>query len=326
MASAPRAIIDKLPTAYETALQSGDLLFFPSTTHPVAEGDVEWEVSLCPSISHKPQGSGPSEVPEKAKDPFEPPYNEKLFLGEVGYDDEEYAVILNKYSIIPHHFLLVTKEFKSQTSPLTPADLVQTYQFLVAAQRAGRHFFAFYNCGDLSGSSQPHKHIQFLPCPPEGPPVERVARLVNLETPTKPFNISKLPYANHSYRFPSGFSGLPVEKQEETLSLGFMLLLDLVISTIRHEPNYPVGRPSYNIVITLEHIHATPRLHDTYTFEEGGNRLPVNGAGSAGLLLARTSEELEQIKKTGTGKILRGVGLESVHDLQVAGEHAEPAL
>ena len=37
-------------------------------------------------------------------------------------------------------------EFQSQTSPLLPADLVQVYLFLVAAKKAGRNFFAFYNC------------------------------------------------------------------------------------------------------------------------------------------------------------------------------------
>lgn len=37
-------------------------------------------------------------------------------------------------------------EFLSQTSPLSPSDLVQAYLLLRAARAAGKHFFAFYNC------------------------------------------------------------------------------------------------------------------------------------------------------------------------------------
>lgn len=79
-----------------------------------------------------------------------------------------------------------------------PPDLVQAYLFLVAARKAGRKFFAFYNCkrnycttyaafahehtgGDLSGASQPHKHLQLIPVEDDGPPIEHLARGVKLE-------------------------------------------------------------------------------------------------------------------------------------------------
>ena len=62
----------------------------------------------------------------------------------------------NKFSVVPQHFLLVTKgwisrcikettyltmhmiEFHSQTSPLLPPDLVQTYRLIAAAREAGK--------------------------------------------------------------------------------------------------------------------------------------------------------------------------------------------
>ena len=94
-------------------------------------------------------------------------------------------------------------EFKSQTSPLDPSDLVQAYLLLRAAHKAGKHIFAFYNCtytvfshlylesslkllaregGDQSGASQPHKHMQFLPTEGEdGPPIERLARAAHID-------------------------------------------------------------------------------------------------------------------------------------------------
>ena len=84
---------------------------------------------------------------------------------------------------MPHY-----TEFKLQTSPLTPEDLSAAYKVLIAAKKQGRPFFMFYNCGIASGSSQKHKHMQFLPIDgsspqhaADGPPVERLARKQKLE-------------------------------------------------------------------------------------------------------------------------------------------------
>jgi ATP adenylyltransferase len=79
-----------------------------------------------------------------------------------------------------------------------PSELVHTYQLLLSARKAGRKFFAFYNCerlldnqprfihsksgGENSGASQAHKHIQFVPLADEsGPPIEHLARKAQLE-------------------------------------------------------------------------------------------------------------------------------------------------
>ena len=72
-------------------------------------------------------------------------------------------------------------EFYSQSTPPLPPDLVIAYQLLVAAQKAGTPFFAFFNCGDRSGASQLHKHLQLLPVVGDGPPIEKLAKAQNVE-------------------------------------------------------------------------------------------------------------------------------------------------
>ena len=37
--------------------------------------------------------------------------------------------------------------------------------------------------GDLSGASQPHKHVQLIPVEDDGPPVERLARAMKVDYP-----------------------------------------------------------------------------------------------------------------------------------------------
>lgn len=139
----------------------------------------------------------------------------------------------------------------------------------------------------------------------------------------KPFAISSLPYANHVFRLPPLSDKLSVGELSQALFPPFLSLLDLVISTVRHDPDYPPGSPSYNVILTLEHMHLIPRRHEAYRIEETQELISVNSLGFAGMLLAKSESELEAMKKEGVGRILRGVGLESVHELQVAGTSLE---
>ncbi|KAF5370748.1 hypothetical protein D9758_001877 [Tetrapyrgos nigripes] len=324
-------IIDSIPSSYEKGLASGDLFFFPSSVHHHEENGIDYEIRLCPALQKKPEPLKTSPVPsaksEKPVDPFSPPYNPNLFVGylpdqEQG-EDEAYAVLMNKYSVVKHHFLMVTKGYQSQTSPLMPADLLAAYQLLIAAKKAHKNVFAFYNCGDLSGASQPHKHLQFIEADDEeGPPIEKIAKTINLETPNRPFTINRLSHATHLFRFPSTFSSLSASEQEATLAQAFISLLDLVVSTVRYEPDYPVGKPSYNVLLTLQHLHLIPRKKEHHTLANG-DLLPVNSLGFAGMLLVKSEPELEAVKSEGIVRILRSVGCASVHDKQIVGDTAD---
>lgn len=143
-------------------------------------------------------------------------------------------------------------------------------------------------------------------------------------TVDRPFALSQLPYSNHVLRLPPFSLSSGLEKIEEKLSQAYLDLLDLVLSTVRHDPTYPVGSPSYNIFLTLEHMHAVPRRYETFEMPGRTEKLAVNSLGFAGMLLVKSEEELKAVVDTGVGKILRGVGLESVHEVQVAGNAFEP--
>ncbi|KAJ7837723.1 hypothetical protein B0H13DRAFT_2105224 [Mycena leptocephala] len=285
-------ILTKVGPSFEKAQTEGDLLFFPST---IVKHTNSVRDSLCPALQNKPslptpqftaQDNTPS---KKGIDPFEPPYNPNLYVGELRDEDnaEDYVVLLNKYSVVPQHFSSYT-EFRSQASPLSPRILCR---LICCSQPPAKPAIT---CGDNSGASQGHKHVQFIPLEDEdGPPIEYLARSVTLETPDTPFALN-LAYANH--------------KLEPVLAQAFLGLLDLVISTIRHDPEYPAGKPSYNVVITLEHMHLIPRRAETHVLAETGDALSVNALAFAGMMLVKSERELEAI--------LRAVGLESVHELQ----------
>lgn len=77
--------------------------------------------------------------------------------------------MLNKFAIVPEHFLLITRDFKQQTHLLDAQDLAATYACIRAYHEyttegcEREELFAFFNCGPHSGASQPHRHLQLLP-------------------------------------------------------------------------------------------------------------------------------------------------------------------
>lgn len=133
----------------------------------------------------------------------------------------------------------------------------------------------------------------------------------------KPFSLHQISYACHSYRLPSNFDTYSSDTLETVISDAFIQLLDLTISTIRCQPDYLVGNPSYNVIITLEHMHIIPRRQDSYVLQETGEKFSVNALGFAGMLLAKSEQEVEAVKQEGIGEILRGVGLENLSTIQV---------
>lgn len=59
---------------------------------------VQYEIRLCPALQNKPALPTPNFTPseKKAFDPFAPPYNQNLFVGELRDEDnaEDYVVLV----------------------------------------------------------------------------------------------------------------------------------------------------------------------------------------------------------------------------------------
>jgi len=301
-------IILKVPAAFDEALTSEDLLFFHSDIYKHEESKVQFELRLCPALQKKPRSESAA-ISQGHIDPFAPPYNSKLFVGELNVEREDYIVLLNKYSVVREHFLLVTKDYQSQNSPLLPSDLLQTYLLLVASYQAGKNHLAFFNCGELSGASQPHKHLQFIPVDNEGPPIERLAKSQIVQAMDEPFTISSLPYSHGVFRLPTSLRSSSSEAIMKQLTEAFLALLDLSLVAVRHNPTQKPGPPSYNVLLTLDHMHVIPRSKEKHILSKTGDAVSINALGYAGMLLAKSDIELQAIRDEGVMKILSEVGI-----------------
>jgi ATP adenylyltransferase len=118
---------------------------------------TQFQLRFSPALTNKPKSDKPSS--SKPIDPFENP-SAGLFVTEL---PPSHFLVLNKFPVIPNHFILATKSFKQQTDLLDQDDLAAAYACLKAYRDNGEELFGFFNSGDASGASQPHRHIQFLP-------------------------------------------------------------------------------------------------------------------------------------------------------------------
>ena len=83
------------------------------------------------------------------------PWDQKLEVSLVG---DSHVLILNKFPVELGHLLLITKEWKPQNGWIEQSD----WNAFVKIEKNITGFW-FFNNSELSGASQPHRHIQLLP-------------------------------------------------------------------------------------------------------------------------------------------------------------------
>ncbi|CAI2373981.1 unnamed protein product [Moneuplotes crassus] len=126
----------------------------------IKENNFTWLVNVATNLKKKPvfkESDGWEGVPQKKDDPFMPPLEENLIV-EHNFT-RKHTLILNKFPIADKHALVITKDFESQLTPLDYEDI----EACLIAMRAQDPGFIFFNCGKISGASQPHKHMQVFP-------------------------------------------------------------------------------------------------------------------------------------------------------------------
>jgi len=88
-----------------------------------------------------------------------------------------------------------------------------------------------------------------------------------------------------------------------TLISAYLALLDLVVATARQQPDerqaQGVAAPSYNVILTLEHLHLIPRFQEKHILQQTGDELAVNSLGFAGMLLIKCDIEMRAVKVEG---------------------------
>ena len=226
-----------------------------------------------------------------SRNPFLPPEPELL----VGSLEPNHHIVLNKFNVLEHHALLVTRDYKAQDRGLDGDDFQALATLLADADG-----LAFFNSGPEAGASQPHRHAQWVPrhevnCFGDlllDEVIERVrARRCS------PGDILPFLFQLRRYASPRDTKATPSGSRLHDDYLAMSAALRL----LPPEPDAPM-RP-HNLLLTRRWMLLVPRPHPLE------RRSAVNALGFAGALLAKTPAELETIRSIGPLEVLKGAGI-----------------
>ncbi|KAF9916807.1 bifunctional AP-4-A phosphorylase/ADP sulfurylase [Lobosporangium transversale] len=309
----PEDFDSRLTSVYNSAKESGSLIFTTTDTHmsQETEYDILCEIAYAPALALKPQGVVPEAESrpatpkvEKKSNPFLP-HDPTLFVMDIG---EEHMALLNKFCVVPRHFLV------KQTDPLSPNDLLAVWGALNAVKCPG-DAVAFYNCGARSGASQPHKHMQVIPLDRPAPIAALVRNLAKAQPGRKekrPGDMFSAPFncINHItlLQDPAATN----KSQEDVLLDAYISLMDAMHTSLREyaeqeglsedEQRQVTSKVSYNWLLTSKFMMIVPRRQEAtnpYPDAISGISININSLGFAGLVLTKRDEEMKMVKEKG---------------------------
>lgn len=224
------------------------------------------------------------------------PYERDLFVADVS---ESHVALLNKFNVVNHHLLIITRDFEDQETLLTRKDFEALWTCMAEYDGLG-----FYNGGEAAGASQQHKHLQIVPLPltPDQPPVP-IEPLI--EDMTFSDDLGTTPHFAFTHifaRLGRDMTTSPKDAAAKTCALYNEMLRRTNAAPLNNGTALRQSKP-YCLIVTRDWMFLVPRSRE---FFEG---ISINALGFAGTLLVRNNDQMELLKKHGPMTALREVSL-----------------
>ncbi|KAI0442215.1 HIT-like domain-containing protein [Xylaria telfairii] len=301
--------------AFVRAQANGDLIYYPTQVAILQVGLLAFQLRYSPSLAQKPRPSKPVEPNAKPFNPFENP-SPALLVAQL---PPSHRLVLNKFAIVPEHFILATRDFKPQTHLLEIGDVDAAYACVQAYHSAGEELFVFFNSGDHSGASQPHRHLQLLPVDRMKDGLENaergqewgiIADKVCGMQGTLPFTV---------FTSPISADMNAEERHHIYLSLYKRAVRATIVNVEAIEEDE--AQISYNFAMTSTCMALCPRTAEGARVKDNdGNdigNIALNGTVLAGTALVKTKSEWDALRTTHTilSNVLRGIGVPPINAL-----------
>jgi ATP adenylyltransferase len=277
--------------ATDRARAAGALHSFESERYVIADGGVRFVIRKLTRAARAEFSSRRREADASRDNPFLP-YDANLFVADL---PSAHVVLLNKFNLLPHHLVIVTREFRPQETLLDASDFAAMHACL--EQIDG---LMFYNGGETAGASQRHKHLQLVPLPLEdgGPPtpidalIERAQGRGVITVPGLAFHHACALLAPDA--FTASFDAAAL------VGLYEALLARIGVHAIVRNDERRQSAP-WNLLVTRRWMLAIPRTRPDFL------GVQINAIGFAGSLYARDDAQLGAVKRAGPMKILQEV-------------------
>jgi ATP adenylyltransferase len=291
----PGSLWSRIISSTEHALKTGALMPISTETSWIMDSGIEFQIRIVSSLRHKReakrQEEGKAAEGQKRPNPFLP-YEKDMFVSDIS---STHLCLLNKFNVIAHHLLIVTRHFEDQEMLLTLRDFEAIW--LCMAEFEG---LAFYNGGVVAGASQPHKHLQMVPLPigDRGGPVP-IEPLIRRSQPEGPLRYSpELPFVHSIALLDRAMAQDPGEAAKTSHHIYRIMLQKAGLNETTQSSDEKQDGP-YNLLFTRDWMLLVKRSTEFF------GTISVNALGFAGGLLARDEQEMKLIKDSGPMAVLK---------------------
>lgn len=283
----------------EHAIRCGALHSIGTECGVIEQSGVRFLVRSVSSLARKQSHSAGRQTdakpPVAGLDPFLP-YDEDLFIADIS---QTHVCLLNKFNVIDHHLLVVTRGFEHQETLVTLADFEALWACMAEFDGLG-----FYNGGNAAGASQPHKHLQIVPLPlaNAGPPIPIEPLLVGEGLARTIEVAAKLPFVHAFARLDPALAGWPLDAAKVTHKLYHALLEAVGVHPIGVGEQVRQSAP-YNLLITRRWMLMVPRSREFF------GPISINALGFAGSLFVGDPRQVDIVRDRGPMNVLRHVAI-----------------
>jgi ATP adenylyltransferase len=256
---------------------------------------VRFIVRSVSSLARKAEAASVATTPAANDGNAFLPAEPELTVGDVS---PTHVGVLNKYPVVPHHLLVVTKRFVPQEAPLDRDDFAA-----VAACLHAIDGLAFYNAGREAGASQPHKHLQLVPLPLGAGSwdVPMEALFDSWAAAGAVLRLLRLPF-RHAF----ALLDPPLFEDRAHAADRLLELYDAAAEAIGVVEEGAANDESkrtapYNLLVTRRWLLAVPRSREKF------ESISVNALGFAGSLFVRDAAEMERLRAVGPMGVLGAV-------------------
>ncbi|RKE37727.1 ATP adenylyltransferase [Paraburkholderia sp. BL23I1N1] len=277
----------------EHALRCGALRPIETVQALIEDHGIRFLVRQVSSIARKEatrKARGVTAGTCSAINPFLP-YDPDLFVSDLS---DTHVALLNKFNVIDHHLLIVTRSFKSQDTLLDLTDFAAWIACMAEFDGLG-----FYNGGAQAGASQNHKHLQIVPLPlgDSGPPlpIESVLESARMEGAIG--EVPGLPF-RHAFAPLEPASAGSTHAAHAAFDCYHALLEAVGLRAIEVNGELHHSAP-YNLLVSPRWMLLVPRTSERV---EG---ISVNALGFAGSLFVRDAAQMQVIERLGPMTVLQ---------------------
>lgn len=279
----------------ENALKTGALLPVSTDQTFIEDAGLRFFVRVLASLRRKDEARKQQEsaiASGQKENPFLPPEKD-LIVADI---TDTHQAILNKFNVVEHHLLIITRHFEDQDTLLTMKDLEALW--LCMDEYSG---LGFYNGGREAGASQQHKHLQIVPLPlaTAGPAIPIEPLLAGVEQ-SGITTIPGFPFLHSFVRLDRDLVNFPERIAKETFDL-YSAMLDNVGLNTPEASRLTLQSMPYCLLVAREWMLLVPRSKEHF------ESISFNSLAFAGSLFVQDKQQLARLKTFGPMNALRSV-------------------